>query len=198
MKIKLLSHNVRGLNDPKAMDNLRHNIRKNPIDLFFIQEHKLRGKGVDQLGQSLWRRAIALCTEAAPGYTEDGKNAGKGGVASFLSPRWAKLIAQSGSLFGGREQWFILNRLPGGDVGFVNIYAPHESHSRRMLWEFLSRELPNTWIMIGDFNTVEFRADKSSMRGRTMPALERLIFNGLKEALQVSGPPRTLPSLIHS
>lgn len=166
----------------------------------FIQEHKLRGQGALNLGRSLWRRATTFCTEAEIGYTPDGSNAGKGGIASLIAPKWAKFISQSGSICGGRVHWFILKRLSGGDIGFANIYALHEPHPRRVLWESMARELPNTcrWILLGDFNMVERRVDKSSTCGKSMPNIERLLFNSLKDSLHVVEPPLTMPSLLFS
>lgn len=124
MKIKILTHNVRGLNDPLAVANLRTYIQRNPVDVLFIQEHKLRGNSIANLGRQVWKRAKTFFTEAEPGYNTDGSNSGKGGIATFISPRWANHITQTGSLFGGRVQWVILSKLPRGDLGFLNLYAP--------------------------------------------------------------------------
>lgn len=131
MKFKLLFQNVRGLNDPVALDNLKNYVSRNPVDFLFLQEHKLRGTRASQLGRSLWKQATTFYTKADVGYTIDGRNAGKGGVASLISPKWTKLIDRHGSLFGGRAHWFTITRVHGGNLGFVNIYAPHEPHPRR-------------------------------------------------------------------
>jgi len=53
--------------------------------------------------------------------------------------------------------------------------------------------------MVGDFNMVEHHSNiKSSTYGRMMSAPERLLFNGLKEALQIQEFPLTQPSLVYS
>lgn len=52
--------------------------------------------------------------------------------------------------------------------------------------------------MLGDYNMVERKADKSSLCGKTMPAQERLLFNALKESIQVAEYPRTVPTLTYS
>jgi len=121
-------------------------------------------------------------------------------VATFISPRWAKFISSSGSLCGGRVLWCILSRLPGGDVGFINLYASHTAQSRKILWETMSRELPSTcrWVLLGDFNMVERRSDKTSASGSSISTHERLLFNGLKDSLQVVEYPLTSPSLAFS
>jgi len=83
---------MRGLNDPAAIDNLQNYIKKNLVDSLFIQEHKLRGHGAINLGRLLWHRTTTFFTGANIGYTLDGKNVGKGGVASLIAPKWAKFI----------------------------------------------------------------------------------------------------------
>lgn len=200
MKIKIITQNIRGLNDPLAVDNLQNYIQKHPIDILFIQEHKLRGSTAANLSRQVWKHATTFYTEATPWYTTDGTTAGKGGVASFISPRWASYISRSGSLFDGRVHWFIMAKVPGGDLGFINLYAPTHHHPRRILWETISREIPNScrWIMLGDYNMVERRADKSSLCGKTMPAQERLLFNALKTSIQVEEYPKTSPTLSYS
>lgn len=60
MKIKLITQNIRGLNDPLAIDNLRNYIQKNPIDMLFLQEHKLRGTNAANLGRQIWKRATTF------------------------------------------------------------------------------------------------------------------------------------------
>lgn len=151
------------------------------------------------LGRQLWKRATTIYTEAEVGYTADGDNVGRGGVASIVSPRWAKLVSQSGSLFGGRVLYLILDRIPGGQLGFLNICVPNDPLARKILWETLARELPTTcrWIMIGDFNMVERLSDKSN-GGHSISAQIRLLFNGLKDILQVEEYPLTSPSLTYS
>lgn len=52
--------------------------------------------------------------------------------------------------------------------------------------------------MLGDFNMVEKRRDKSRDSHRTLSASERLSFNGLKDTLQVSEYLLTNPSLSYS
>lgn len=198
--MKLLSQNNRGLNDPVAVDNLRHYLSRNSVDFLFVQEHKLQGSEVASLGRQVWKRAKYLFTEAASNYSPNGTSAGKGGVAAFISPKWASLVSQSCSLFGGRILWFILSRIPEGDLGFINIYAPTEPQPRKVLWETLAHELPITcrWILLGDFNMVERHSDKFSQSSRSLSAPERLLFNGLKDTLQVEECSRTNPSLSYS
>lgn len=72
MKLQMLYLNVHGLNDLATVDNLKNYIQHNSIDLFFLQEHKLRGQGATNLGNKLWKRATTFITEAELDYTIDG------------------------------------------------------------------------------------------------------------------------------
>lgn len=144
MNLKILFHNVRGLNDLSAIDNLCNYSQRNLVDILFLQEHKLQGVGATNLAGTLWKRALTYVTDAESGYTRDGSLADKGGIATLISPRWCKLISSLGSLQGGRAQWCILSKIPGVDLGFLNLYAPNDPHARWLLWESLARELPTS------------------------------------------------------
>lgn len=62
------------------------------------------------------------------------------------------------------------------------------------------RELPDTcrWILLGDFNMVERRSDKSSVNSRSILAQEKSVFTDLKDVLHVHEEPFTSPSLLYS
>jgi exonuclease III len=51
MKLKLLSYNVKGMNDPASIPMFRNYIQRiNSLDILLVQEHKLRGPLVHELG----------------------------------------------------------------------------------------------------------------------------------------------------
>jgi len=83
-----------------------------------------------------------------------------------------------------------------GDIGFINIYSPIDSH----LCKTIARELPTNckWIMLDDFNMLECRCDKSSSCGRILLVQESLLINALKNSIQVAEYPLTTPSLTFS
>jgi len=62
------------------------------------------------------------------------------------------------------------------------------------------RELPDNcrWILLGDFNMVKRRSDKSSASGRSISSHERRLFNELKDVLHVQEELLTSPSLLYS
>lgn len=194
MKFSNMSINARGLNEPSAVEQLRHYLRRqNPtIDLLLIQETKLRNQAATQLGRMLWKGSRCWSVEASVGYTPNGRLAGRGAIATLLAAKWNKFVNASGEVMGNCASWFTLRGIPGGEIGFLNVYAPNDSLHRCVLWESLLRDLPRhcQWVIMGDFNMVEARADKSSLCGRMISGRERLLFNTLKTALQVAEPPR--------
>ncbi|KAG0595482.1 hypothetical protein M758_UG169900, partial [Ceratodon purpureus] len=168
-------------------------------DLVAIQEHKLRGTAVTSIGQRLWRHAPAFCLAVSPGYGHhlDTNGAGQGGVLTLLHPRWQRNIRDSGSIHDNKVQWTILTGIPRDDIGFANVYAPNDSLSRCLLWEEIARTLSRTcrWILMGDYYMVEQRGDKSRHCHTLMPSRERVLFDVLKDTLQIEEHPRSSQSL---
>jgi len=112
---------------------LRQYLQSNPVDLLFIQEHKLRGKGVEEMERQVWKRATTLFTYAELGYNAANSCSGKGEVATFIAPKCATHLLQFGTVLGGRVLWFILSHMLGGDIGFINIYPPVAYQARKGL-----------------------------------------------------------------
>lgn len=123
--------------------------------------------------------------------------AGCGGIATILAPKWAKLVAESGTVMTNRAHWIVLIGLSGGDLGILNIYALDESHLRSRLWEALITQLSTTcqWVIAGDFNMVELHHDKTNPCGKMIPVGERILFDSLKQHLSLEEGPRSEGSL---
>ena len=69
MKLNIISHNVREFNDPESILKERYFLNTlNPkADVVFIQEHKLRGKKLENLGNKLMHGCASWVLEAIPG-----------------------------------------------------------------------------------------------------------------------------------
>ena len=69
MKWNIITHNIRGLNDPESISRERGflNTLTPRADVIMIQEHKLRGKAIESLGSSLMHGYASWILEAAPG-----------------------------------------------------------------------------------------------------------------------------------
>ena len=118
-----------------------------------IQEHKLRGKAMDELGSRLMPGYACWALEAAPGEKSwiNPNAAGKGGVGIFLANKYARLVTDHGTLYDNRLVWIKLEGIEGGKIGLACIYAPNIPTERRHLWHLMSDSLPKDceWIVGG-------------------------------------------------
>ena len=102
----------------------------------------------------MWQGASFFSQEAKVAYNnasnEDG--AGSGGISMWIAPKLIHLICDSGHTRGGNAKWVRLHRVLGMDLAILNVYAPHSSHKRCLLWEelltLLSRDF--RWVFSGD------------------------------------------------
>ena len=119
---------------------------------------------------------------------EDG--AGSGGICTWIAPKLIHLICDSGHTRSGNAQWVKLRGVPGMDLAILNIYAPHSSHERCLLWEELLTALPRDcrWVFSGDWNFVERAIDKSNLKESTMSEIEKRVFREFKDTFQVEDP----------
>jgi exonuclease III len=97
------------------------------LDILCLQEHKLRGQRLTDLGHQVWRDASFFPYEASVAYNHmaDGDGAGSGGICTFVSPKLKHLVHSNGNIKCNLGQWIRLSGLPGGDLAILNIYAPH-------------------------------------------------------------------------
>ena len=192
MKWTIITHNLRGLNDPESITKERCFLSSlTPrVDVIMIQEHKLRGKAMDELGSRLMPGYACWALEAAPGEKSwiNPNAAGKGGVGILLASKYARLVTDHGALYDNRLVWIKLEGIEGGKIGLACIYAPNIPTKRRHLWHLMSDSLPKDceWIIGGGFNMTERPEDKSHDCGRVISGLEKLTWNDLLNTFQVN------------
>ena len=191
MKWNIITHNIRGLNDPESITRERHYINSlSPrIDILLIQEHKLRGKALENLGSRLIPGCASWILEAAPGEKSwlNPDAAGKGGVGILIAHKYARLVKDHGALYDNRVVWIKLEGIEGGNIGIACVYAPNIPTERRHLWHIMVDSLPKNceWIIGGDFNMTERPNDKSNDCGRAISDLERFSWNDLLNVFQI-------------
>ena len=191
MKWNILTHNIQGLNDPDNIAKERSFLQSlTPrIDVVLIQEHKLRGRALENLGSRLMPGYASWILEAAPGERSwlNPNAAGKGGVGIILAQKYAKLVTTHGALYDNRVVWVKLEGIEGGNIGLACVYALNIPTERRHLWHLLVDYLPKDceWIIGGDFNMTERAQDKSNDCGRAISEVERLTWNGLLNSFQL-------------
>ena len=108
----------------------------------------------------------------------------------WIAPKLLHLISESSHTRGGNAYWVRLTGMPGSDIAILNVYAPHSSCERCMLWEELLSSLPRDckWIGLGNWNFVERAIDKPNLKESIITEVEKRVFEELKDAFQLEDP----------
>lgn len=82
---------MQGLNAPQALHILRNFYKEqlHNLDILCIQEHKLRGQKLTDLGSQIWHDAIIFAFDASVAYNHFGGDEGarSGSIYTLLSPK---------------------------------------------------------------------------------------------------------------
>ena len=124
--MKIISWNIRGLNNPHKHDILKNMIRDNRPDIFVIQETKMLKDKVECLPIFKGGRIIGNDSEGA-----------SGGMAIFWINRWiqGELISQNKNMMNVR----FFNSKDDFSWVLTNVYAPNSKWGRKALWEEISK-----------------------------------------------------------
>ncbi|KAG6663989.1 hypothetical protein CIPAW_02G060000 [Carya illinoinensis] len=171
MKPKILSWNVRGLNNPNKCLRVKNLIRDWKADILCLQETKL--KYVDRnIIRSLWN-----CTYA--GWTSLPSKGASGGIIVMWDKRVVDLVEESVDEFVVACSFKSLE--DGFMWGFAGVYGPNNDNSRKLLWDEIAGLCSwweGPWCIGGDFNTTRFSSERSgdSNSGSAMADFSALIF----------------------
>lgn len=152
--MKILSWNIRGLNNPHKHDLLANMVRDNQSDIILIQETKMSAKKVFKIKNMFFKDCGCQVVDS------DGASSG---VETFWNPKMVvrtKLfsfenhVASSFLCFRENFSWVL-----------SNIYAPNSKSVCKHFWDRLNSfkaqfHFPN-WLVMGDFNTPLNDVDKS-------------------------------------
>jgi exonuclease III len=163
MKLKLLTWNVRGLNDPKKRVVLKNWLRTWKVDVICLQETKL-DKVDGRLIHSIWGNRFA-------GWEVLNADNTAGGVLLLWDKRVVERIDSIVGRFSVSCQWKSL--VDGFEWVGTGVYGPNRDDSRSELWAELSEirhQWSQPWCIFGDFNVVRFPSER---RGcvRVTPAM---------------------------
>ena len=140
-----------------------------------IQEHKLRGKVLDNLGHKLMPGCASSILKASLGERSwlNLNAVGKGGIGILLARKHVRLVTMHGALYENKVVWIKFEGVEGGNIGIACIYAPNIPTKRMHLWHIMVDSLPKDceWLFGGDFNMTEWPHDKSNDCGRTISDL---------------------------
>ena len=156
MRIAILHQNVQGLNEKAKVEVIKNYYRRHlgSTEVICFQEHKLQGARLQAISGIMWQGAGFFNQEAKIAYNyksnEDG--VGSRGISMWIAPKLMHLIYDSGHTRRGSAQWVRLHGVPSMDLAIFNIYAPHSSRERCLLWEELLTSLSRDcrWIFLGD------------------------------------------------
>ena len=162
MKIKLLSWNVRGANNPNKRNVIRNFITSQRVDLVCLQETKIqemslvvaRSLGVGRVSE--WRAVEAEGTT--------------GGILVFWDTRKLELVETE---IGHFSVTCMFKNVEDGFLwAFTGVYGPVKRSKREMFWEVLGAlkglwEGP--WCIGGDFNVVLSPNDRNLEGGLSHP-----------------------------
>ena len=165
MNLRILSWNVRGVNDRPKRKIIKSVIRSQKVDLFCLQETKVQVMS-DEIVRSL-----------GPGRFLDWKVLNAKGTAGGVIICWDK---RSLEILGVEEGQFSIscrfrNESDGAIWVFTGVYGPFSREDREGLWEELGaiRGLwEEPWCLGGDFN-ITLYIDERSRTGRITSAMRR-------------------------
>ena len=154
MNLKIVSWNVRGLNDCDKRLCIRNLIRLWKVDVVCLQEMKL-GEVDRRLIKSLWE-----CPHLD--WLSMGSNGASGGILLLWDKRVLEKMDEAAGQFSlsckfrnvyNQFEWI-----------FTGVYGSNTDRERRALWEELTGIISwwdAPWCIGGDFNVVRFPSEKS-------------------------------------
>lgn len=123
MNWNIITHNIRELSDPESIikDRCFLSALTPRVDVVMIQEHKLRGKAMENLGARLMPGCASWVLEDAqrerswlnPDATD------KRSVGILLAHKYARLVIEHGSLYKDRVVWIKMKVIKGGSIRFT-------------------------------------------------------------------------------
>jgi hypothetical protein len=165
MNHKILSWNVRGLNEGRKRLKIRNLLSKWKVDIVCLQETKLKMVS-NQLVQSLWRCPYKeWCHVDSCGAS--------GGILLMWDRR---VVSKIEDCLGNYVVACSFRNVEDGFLwAFAGIYGPNNNGLRRFLWEELAGlmsiwALP--WCIGGDFNATIFLRERSGGTGFRRAASE--------------------------
>jgi exonuclease III len=156
MNLKIVSWNVRGLNDKDKRLRMRHLIKLWKADVICLQETKM-AEFSRRVIQSLWGNQHV-------DWTSLGSNGAAGGILLMWDRRMVEKVEEVAGNYSlsckfrsvfDQFEWI-----------FTGVYGPNLDNERGFLWEELAGLISwwdAPWCIGGDFNVVRFPSEKSGM-----------------------------------
>ncbi|KAF5471907.1 hypothetical protein F2P56_008670 [Juglans regia] len=186
MKPKIVSWNVRGLNEVEKRLWIRHLLREWKADIVCLQETKLKVIN-RKIVRTLWS---SNCVD----WVYLASSGASGGIVVM----WDRRMVEKVEDYIGRYMvaCSFKSVLDGFMRAFAGVYGPNVDVDRRLLWDEIAGvhgwwELP--WCIGGDFNVVRFQSESFGNRRLRPASLEfsKCIFDLNLIDLPLAGGPAT-------
>jgi exonuclease III len=154
MNLKILSWNVRGLNDRDKRNQVRYFLKLWGADVICLQETKLdlitRG-----IVRSLWGIHHV-------DWVYLGSDGASGGILLMWDRRVVEKIDEAVGLFSVSCKFRCIS--DQYEWAFSGVYGPQSNRDRRVMWDELSGLATwwgTPWCVGGDFNVIRFPSERS-------------------------------------
>jgi exonuclease III len=151
--MKIITWNIRGLNNPQKQRILKNRLRKEQTDICFIQETKCIVDIMETINKKQWSKYKMLVVEGQ--YMAEG-------ILTFWNSQVMNLLEAKATRYTLSVNMQIIGNIEV--ILCTNLYGPQIlEEKRRMLLDlenlkYLSRNLH--WILVGDFNIIMTLAEK--------------------------------------
>jgi exonuclease III len=151
--MKIITWNIRGLNNPRKQRILKNRLRKEQPDLCFIQETKCTVDRMETINKKQWSKYKMLVVEGQQMA---------GGILTLWNPQVMNLLAVEAT----RHTLSVNMQIIGNTevILCTNVYGPQMlEEKRRMLLDLENLKAHSNnlhWILAGDFNIITTLVEK--------------------------------------
>ena len=136
MEWNIITHYIRGLNDPEsiAKELCFINFLTSRANIVIIQLHKFEDKALGNLGPRLMSRCTSYVLQSPPrkGSWLNPNVTGKRGWRLY-SHKYARLVTAHRVLYDNRVVWTKIEGIGGGNIGIACIYTSNIPMERKHL-----------------------------------------------------------------
>jgi hypothetical protein len=159
MKPKILSWNVRGLNEGKKRLRVRNLLQDWKVDIVCLQETKLHCLS-RRMVRSIWRCNYAdwVCLDSC---------GASGGIVILWDKRVVEKIEDCFGVYSLAVKFRLIE--DNSIWAFAGVYGPNYARDRRILWDELAGLMSwwnMPWCIGGDFNVTRFPSERSGVACR--------------------------------
>jgi exonuclease III len=151
--MKIIAWNIRGLNNPRKQRILKNKLRKEQLDLCFIQETKCTVDRMEIISKKHWSKYKTLVVEGQQMA---------GGILTLWNPQVINLLAVEATRYTLSVSMQIIGNTEV--IICTNVYGPQMLEEKRRilldLKNLKAHPINPHWILAEDFNIITTLAEK--------------------------------------